>query len=98
MCGLFISHKFKVHISDFRVCPVRNQMWSSWSLGRYIEYLMHFIVSRAHLGQLINNLAKVGYIHSVLGHSRHHASNRNIVTCSMGKAEEYATHMHGSSR
>ncbi len=59
MCGLLISHKFKVHIY-FRVCPVHNQMWSSWSLGRYIEYLMHFIVSRAHLGQLISNLAKVG--------------------------------------
>ena len=35
-------------------------MWSPWSLGRYIEYLMHFIVSRAHLGQLISYLAKVG--------------------------------------
>ena len=35
-------------------------MWSSWSLGRYIEYLMHFIVSRAHLWQLISMLAKVG--------------------------------------
>ena len=58
--------------------------------GLYIEYLMHFIVSRTHLGQLLSNLAKL--VHSqytgVLGHSRHHASNRNIVTCSMGKAEE----------
>ena len=35
-------------------------MWSSWSLGHYIEDLMHFIVSGAHLGQLINNLANVG--------------------------------------
>ena len=35
-------------------------MWSSWSLGRYVEYLIRFIVSRAHLGQLISNLAKVG--------------------------------------
>ena len=35
-------------------------MWSPWSLGRYIEYLMHFVVSKAHLGQLISYLAKVG--------------------------------------
>ena len=42
------------------VCPVRNQMWSSWSLGHYIEYMMHLIVSGAHLGQLVSNLAKVG--------------------------------------
>ncbi len=62
MCGLFISHKFKVHISGCVpyitkcVHPVHNQMCSSWSLGSYTEYLMHLIVLRAHLGQLLTNL------------------------------------------
>ena len=40
---------------------------------------MHFIILRAHLGQLLSNLAKVGTF-SVFGQSRHHVSNRNIVT------------------
>ena len=30
-----------------------------WSLGSYTEYPMHFIVLRAHLGQLLSNLPKV---------------------------------------
>ena len=53
MCGLFISHKFKVHISG---CIPYITKCSSWSLGRYTEYPMHLIVLRAHLGQLFSNL------------------------------------------
>ena len=58
MCGLLISHKFKVHSSG--CVPYITKSGHHGHLARYIEYLMHFIVSRAHLGQLISNLAKVG--------------------------------------
>ena len=52
--------------------PWMRQWCSSWSLGSYIEYLIHFIVLRAHLGQLLSNLPRVGaftvywVIHNIL--------------------------------
>ena len=53
MYGLFISSKFKVHISG---CVPYITKCSPWSLGGYTEYLMHLIVLRAHLAQLLSNL------------------------------------------
>ena len=71
MCGLFISHKFKVHIS--RCVPYTTKCAHHGHLAvTYTEYLMHFIVLRAHLGQLLSNLPRVGaftvywVIHNVL--------------------------------
>ena len=54
MCGLFISHKFKVHIS--RCVPYITKCAHHGQLAEdYTEYVMHFIVLRAHLGQLLSN-------------------------------------------
>ena len=84
MCGLFISHKFKVHISG---CVPYITKCSSWSLGSYTDYL---IVLRAHLRQLLTNLPQKlvlsqcirSFIVDIMPEQKH------IDTCFMGKAEE----------